>query len=215
MKYFRVAILIFAGGIAHLPAQTNANTNAVDEILALVTTNSPEEPKPARAPTRIQSDSADFDLGRHTAIYQGHVRVDDPQMKLWCEQLLADLPQGGGHMTNIVAITNVVIDFTDDKGKTNHATSEKAVYVYNLQNGVTNETVTLTGNPKLKTAQGWTYGEPIVWDRIGNRLRIVNPRMVIYQNINDAGTGTNSPPKGTNFPASTITNVTDRPPAAN
>ena len=28
-------------------------------------------------------------------------------------------------MTNIVAETNVVIDFTDDKGQTNHVTGDK------------------------------------------------------------------------------------------
>ena len=29
-----------------------------------------------------------------------------------------------------------------------HATGDKAVYDYSVQNGVTNETVTLTGNPQ-------------------------------------------------------------------
>ena len=76
----------------------------------------------------ISSDSADFDLTGHEAIYRGHVRVDDPQMKLTCEQLIADVPQSGGHVNHIVAETNVVIDFMDNKGQTNHATGDKAVY---------------------------------------------------------------------------------------
>ena len=81
-------------------------------------------------------------------IYRDHVRVDSPDMKLRCEWLAADLPQAGGRVTNIVAETNVVIDATDDKGQKMHATGDKTVYVFAIQNGVTNETVTLTGNAK-------------------------------------------------------------------
>ncbi len=56
-------------------------------------------------------------------------------------------PAAGRRAHNhIVAETNVVIDATDDKGQKMHATGEKTVYVFAVQNGVTNETVTLTGN---------------------------------------------------------------------
>ena len=48
-----------------------------------------------RGPTLISSASADFDLAGHEATYRGHVRVDDPQMKLTCEKLIADVPAGG------------------------------------------------------------------------------------------------------------------------
>ena len=127
-----IAMLALAGAFA-LHAQTNAaNTSTVEEILALVTTNAPPKPPPPpRAPTHIDSDSADFDLNGHKAIYEGHVRVDDPQMKLTCALLTADLPQSGGRINHIVAETNVVIDATDEKGATNHVrtvienTSEK------------------------------------------------------------------------------------------
>ena len=64
----------------------------------------------------------------------------------------------------------MVIDFTDEKGQTNHVTSDKAVYVYKVQNGVTNETVTLTGNAKVENAQGWLTGEPIVWNRANDSI---------------------------------------------
>ena len=61
-------------GAGTLRAQMNTHTNAVDEILALVTTNAPA-PKPPlpRAPTRIESDSVDFDLTAREATYRGHV----------------------------------------------------------------------------------------------------------------------------------------------
>ena len=97
------------------------------------------------------------------------MRVDDPQMKLTCEQLTADMPQAGGRPNHIVAETNVVIDFTDDKGQTNHATSDKAVYDLQVQDGVTNETVTLTGNPRrVENAQGTQAGDVIIWNRVNN-----------------------------------------------
>ena len=124
--------------------------------MAHAQTNTPGSAAHAARLTPINAESADFDLTGHQAIYHRHVRVDDPQMKLTCEQLVADMPPAGGHPNHIVAETNVVIDFTDEKGQTNHATGDKAVYVYSEQSGVTNETVTLTGNPQpqMENAQG-------------------------------------------------------------
>jgi lipopolysaccharide transport protein LptA len=197
VKNFYLIVLLALVGVWTSRAQTN--TNAVDEILALVTTNAPvPKPQPPRQPTRIESDSVDFDLTARKAIYRGHVRVDDPEMKLNCEWLTADLPQEGGRINHIVAETNVVTDFTDEKGQTMHATGDKAVYVYEVQNGVTNETVTLTGNPVLENAQGKSTGDVIVWDRARNHLDITNPKIVFRQNINGATVDTNSPPTTTN-----------------
>jgi lipopolysaccharide transport protein LptA len=182
-------------------SRAQTNTNAVDEILALVTTNAPvPKPQPPRQPTRIESDSVDFDLTAHRAIYHGHVRVDDPEMKLNCEWLTADLPQEGGRINHIVAETNVVADLTNEKGQTMHATGDKAVYVYEVQNGATNETVTLTGNPELQNAQDKFAGDVIVLDRARNHVDITNPKIVFHQNINGATADTNSPPTVTNEP---------------
>jgi lipopolysaccharide transport protein LptA len=200
--YLLIGLIVVAGA-GSLRAQTN--TNAVDEILALVTTNAPTpKPQPPRQPTKIEADGpADFDLAGRRVIYHSHVRVDDPEMKLSCERLTADLPQEGGRINHIVAETNVVIDFTDEKGQTMHATGDKAVYVYEAQNGVTNETVTLTGNPELENAQGKSTGDVIVWNRTSNHLTISNPKMVFRQNLNGAMAGTNSPIVQTNSPPTT------------
>jgi lipopolysaccharide transport protein LptA len=195
-KIYLIAWLV-SFGCEMLRAQTNAST-----------------PTPPRAPTLINSDRADFDITAREAFYYGNVRVDDPQMKLTCAKMTADLPQTGGHINRIVAETNVVIDSVDDKGQTNHATSDKAIYVYNVQNGVTNETVTLTGNAKVENAQGWLTGEPIVWDRAKNSLHAENQKMLFRQNISDVMAKTNSPVAKTNFPPGTIQdidkNITDQ-----
>jgi len=208
VKILNYIALIALASAGTLGAQTN--TTAVDEILALVTTNAPApKPQPPRAPMRIESDSVDFDLTAREATYRGDVRVDDPEMKLNCEWLVADLPQTGGRINHIVAQTNVVIDATDDKGQKMHATGDQAVYVYNVENGVTNETVTLTGNPELDNAQGRSTGDVIVWDRANNHLNITNPKIVFRQNLNGAMAGTNSPEAQTNSPPTTNSAATD------
>jgi lipopolysaccharide export system protein LptA len=192
----------------------HAQTNAVAQSSpASATTNSPAVPPPPHAPTQIYSDSADFDLNGHQAVHRGHVRVDDPEMKLTCSQLVADVPPAGGHPNHIVAETNVVIDFTDTKGQTNHATSNKAVYIYNVQDGVTNETVTLTGGnpqPQMENALGTQAGDVIIWNRANTNthIRILgNYHMISHQNLNGATADTNSPPAKTNFPPGTIENI--------
>jgi lipopolysaccharide transport protein LptA len=216
MKSFGYIILIAIASVGTLRAQMSTNTNAVDEILALVTTNAPAvKPPPPRAPTRIESDRVDFDLTAREATYHGHVYVDDPAMKLRCEWLVANLLQTAGRVTNIVAETNVVIDATDDKGQTMHATCDKAIYAYAVQNGVTNETVTLTGNAKVENAKGWLTGEPIVWDRANGSLTAANEHMVFWQNLNGETAGTNSPVAQTNPAPAThlVATETNSPPA--
>jgi lipopolysaccharide transport protein LptA len=205
MKRFSlIVIAVWCGWMAH--AQTDATAQSSP---ASATTNSPDATRPPRAPTRIDSDSADFDLVARTATYRGDVRVDDTEMKLTCAWLVADVPQAGGRPNRIVAETNVVIDFTDTKGQTNHATSDKAVYLYNVQNGVTNETVTFTGNAKIENAQGTLTGEPIFWDRVNNHLHADNQKMILRQNLNSAPADTNSLPAKTNFPPGTIENISN------
>ncbi|HXI71830.1 MAG TPA: LptA/OstA family protein [Verrucomicrobiae bacterium] len=186
-KIYLIAGLVLAGGMLH--AQTNVT----------------DTPNPPRPPTLINSDHADFDLTVHRAVYWDNVRVDDPQMILTCVRLTADLPpsQAEAQLKHIVAETNVVIDSVDEKGQTNHATSDKAIYHYEIKNGVTNETVTLTGNARMQNSQGILTGEPIIWDRINNHLTAINQKMVVNQNIGSALINTNSTPHKTNSPPRT------------
>jgi lipopolysaccharide export system protein LptA len=114
------------------------------------------------------------------------VRVNDPQMKLTCAQLVADLPQPGGRVNHIVAETNVAIDFVQEKKQTNHATSDQAVYFYSVQKGATNETVTFTGHARIENAQGWLTGEPIIWNRVNNSLMARNQKMIYRQTTTNA-----------------------------
>ncbi len=164
-------------------------------------------PEPMRA-MDIYSDSADIDGNGHTITYHGDVHVTYPDMKLTCAQLVVDLPESGGRPSRIVAETNVVIDSTDSKGQTTHVTGDRAVYIYNMQNGVTNETVTLTGNPQpqVENAQGTMAADVIVWDRASNGYHFSgNYHMVSHQDLG-AVSGTNLPPATTNGLAAPMTN---------
>jgi lipopolysaccharide export system protein LptA len=181
-------------------------------LMAHAQTNTPGAPPAPRAPMVIHADSADFDLSGHQLIYHRQVRVDDTQMKLTCEQLVADLPPAGGLPNHIVAETNVVIDFTDTKGQTNHATGDKAVYTYQEQGGVTNVTVTLTGDPQpqVVNAQGLQAGDVIIWNRenTNSHIRFIgNYHMVSYQKPGEVMTDTNSAAAITNLPPGTVENT--------
>lgn len=178
-------------------------------------------PQAVRSQTVITSNVAFFSNAEHQLIYTGHVRVIDPQLQLTCEQLTADFPQSGGHISRMVALTNVVMDSVDDKGETNHATSDVAVYEYKLQDGVTNEIITLSGNARAENAQIILFGEPITYNRGTGNLSAEKERMFIKQKINDplintnaTGAKTNLPPaidglpiSKTNLPPGTITNI--------
>jgi lipopolysaccharide export system protein LptA len=162
--------------------------------LALAQLN-PPPPKlkaASQPPTEISSDSADFDLNIRRAIYRGHVLVVDPKVTMQCELLVVDLPAAGGHLTNVLAQTDVVIDFIDERGKTNHVTAAKAVYAYSLIGSVTNETVTFTGTPGEKPRVEYPdytiTSEPLIWDRAGNHFIFHDEKMIFRQNISGGGT---------------------------
>lgn len=143
----KLLILLLVGSGALVRAQTSA-------------------PAPTGQQTEIYSDNAHFDGNTRQLTYLGHVIVTDPRATLNCGLLTVDLPSSGGHPTNIVAMTKVVMDALDEKNETNHITCEKAVYTYTVANGVTNEIVTLSGSPQpqIVNPRGTTVADVIVWD---------------------------------------------------
>jgi lipopolysaccharide transport protein LptA len=189
MKMFYLAILFLAAGLAFASAQTNLNSPA-DHSGA---------PKIARGPLKINAEGPTaFDLNHHFVTYTENVVVTDPQMKLTCEWLQANLPVNGGRMTNIVAQTNVVMDFTDEKGQKTRATGDQAVYYFHVENGITNETVTLTANPpgkpKVVQEQNTMTGDAIIWDRTTDQVRVTGHFQGIYLPNTNSPAGTNSKP---------------------
>jgi lipopolysaccharide export system protein LptA len=180
---------------------------------AVAQTNLPAGTNAAPHMTHITSDHGDFDMteGKRKATYYGNVHVDDPQMRLTCEWLVADLPESGGRMDRVVAKTNVVIDYADDHGQVNHATSDKAVYSTVVQNGTTNGWVTLTGHAVVTNASWTMTGEPIKIDIETRQTHAEHPSVNFNQTFmaktNSPAAKTNNPaPPGTYLPPGADTN---------
>jgi len=172
-------ILLLAASCSVIWAQTNA---------------------PARTPveqqTEITSKSWQFDQNTRQTVYFGNVVVTNPKAVLHCEQLMVDLPPDGGHPTNIVALTNVVIVATDEKGQTNRITADKAVYTYSVVNSVTNEVIVFTGGdpmPKVENPQFTGLGDPLTFNLITKQYSASNFKTIFKQTLNSAG-GTNASP---------------------
>jgi lipopolysaccharide export system protein LptA len=204
MKFSAFVLFCLAWCVAVASAQTNTATNGVDSILALVTTNRPaapaatNQPDPAnqqREPVMISSAGPlIMDMINHWLTYSDNVHVTDGQMKMTCEWLKANFPANGEQVdqpTNIVAETNVVVDFVDTKGQKGRALGDKAVYQFQVLNGITNETVTLTGNPP-KILQGVNYtnsltGSKFVYDLRTKVWHVEQPSLIYWKTNSAAG----------------------------
>jgi lipopolysaccharide export system protein LptA len=190
VKTWIASMAIAAAGATNAVAQTNWEAQLGSD----------------RTPTIITAHIGEFTQRR--AIYSGDVHVDNPQMKLTCEWLAADLPQSG-QINHIVAETNVVIDFFGDKGQRWHAGGDKAVYNYSVQNGVTNKIITLTGNAAVTNFTGTNVnfaftGEPIYLNLLKKTVHAENYRSIINPDAQTAGTNVVRAPlppgADTNFP---------------
>jgi lipopolysaccharide export system protein LptA len=146
--------------------------------IARAQTNAPAQDK-SEQQIDITSKGSYFDGTAYQLVYTDRVVVTD-HVKAWlnCERLTVDVPRTGGHPTNIVAETNVVIDFVDG-GQTNHLICEKAVYAYHLSDPITNvvnaitnvayattnETITFTGGPPtLESSESVGTGDKLIYD---------------------------------------------------
>lgn len=141
-------------------------------VALLAQTNTTGTVKPERGPTLIDADSLEFKLESFSAVYTGNVKVNDPQMQLTCAILTARFRTNNSRLEieSIVAETNVVIDAVDFEGRTNHATADKLVYSYTVVEGITNQTLELTGNPKLMNPLGGLAGEIIFVDMVKGKV---------------------------------------------
>jgi lipopolysaccharide export system protein LptA len=196
-----------------ISAITNATTNAVEQMPAMMPTNSspalaktnlvdtsaktnqPAASRPQREKITIHSEGPyQMDLNERWVTYQDRVRMTAGQMVMTCEWLLANLPQGSEHITNIVAQTNVIGDFIDEKNQKWHVTGDKGVYAYHVVDGVTNETLTLTGNPP-EIEEGLDTntmtGDAIIYNLVTRKVTIQNPTSVFWYATNSPA-GTNS-----------------------
>jgi len=130
------------------------------------------KPSPAGAPNQFADIFArEYSLGTNSAFFQGGVRVMHPQMKLTCETLSFDVPQGGGRAETIVARNSVDFDLQDEKGQNVCGTGQKAVYTYRVTGAGTNDLVELTGNSMLTMTNGNSFQNSIIiMDRANSKV---------------------------------------------
>lgn len=148
--------------------------------------------------THISSKTAVFQHTERQVIYRGDVVVEDPRVHITCDTLTARLPATGKRVDSIIAESNVVM-LVPDKGTTNRATADKAVYTFSINAGVTNEVLELTGSPAIERPDGTLTGTKITWDRLKDTVTADNQHMTF---------------RGTNVPAGLIsTNATPEPKA--
>ncbi len=89
-------------------------------------------------------------LTTNAALFRGHVRIEDPQLKETCEVMtMLTLPELGKDGRMIIAEPSVVFDVVDDQGRSFHGTGQKAVYTHRLTTTVTNDVMELTGQPAM------------------------------------------------------------------
>jgi lipopolysaccharide export system protein LptA len=117
----------------------------------------------------ITSDEYVVKPGR--ADFQGHVFVDDSEMKMTSDWLTTDSLTGGETIERITAGGKVVSDLKDSKGKTAHVTADRALYT--ISDGL----MRLTGKPVVQNERGTLTGSIIVWDRIYDLLVVRNEKM--------------------------------------
>ena len=180
MKRILIPTLALSG-CAMVLAQTNdVATNEVAAVPTTETISAVATNAPTVIETHIYSDTVEFGIETRSAVYRGNVRLEDPRIHLTCEQLTADVPEEGERVEQVIAETNVVIIMLDERGLTNRAYADKAVYTYQATDAATNETVELTGGPETRIERPevvW-YGSPIIWDRVKGTLGGKNRRMI-------------------------------------
>lgn len=143
--------------------------------------------------TQINSKTVDFDLKSRLAIYRGNVVVHDPRVDVTCDILTVQLPTNGTRIDSIIAESNVVI-FLLEKGVTNRATADKAVYTFAVSSGTTNEVLELTGSPVIESPQFVWTGTKLVYDRVKENISGVDTHMKVRQPESPPASSTNSAP---------------------
>ncbi|MCX6922101.1 MAG: hypothetical protein NT154_02605 [Verrucomicrobia bacterium] len=87
-------------------------------------------------------------LTLESALFQGGVRVEHPQMKWTCEEITMLSPPALGKAGRVmIAEPAVAFDLTDDQGRAFHGAGDRAVYTHRITATQTNDIMELTGNP--------------------------------------------------------------------
>ena len=105
-----------------------------------------------RGVTTITSDRLEFDYKEYVALFEGHVKVVDPQFTLWADRMLVFF-ENTNDVSRVDAVGHVHMESLDRK-----ATCGKAVYTRN------NGAIVLTIDPIVSKGDNTLRGQKItVW----------------------------------------------------
>lgn len=114
----------------------------------------------------------EYTLADERANFRGGVYATHPRMNWTCESLALELPHQVPRRQTLLADSGVKFQLSGNKGEQVEGTADKAIYVYGLERGVTNDVLTLTGSPAtLHTTNGIMRNDTIIYDRVRNIIR--------------------------------------------
>ena len=176
MKRFLILMICAASVVWFASAQSDTNAPAKSGDHAAETNSTPDE-------VTIQSKTMLAVLTNKLMVanYRGNVRVNHPRWWTRSESLTCSIPVAGKRLESLVLESNVFLFSLDVKSRTNTARGDKAVYSFKVINGVTNETVVLTGRPAfVDTPDSTIESDQITGDlATGSFDGGPNPRMTI------------------------------------
>jgi len=106
------------------------------------------------------------------ANFQGGVYATHPRMNWACGSLAVELSRAAGRKQTLVAEQDVKFQLSGENGEVVEGVGDKAVYVYGVEAGATNDLLTLTGNPAtLNMTNGTVRSKTILYDRAKNIVR--------------------------------------------
>jgi lipopolysaccharide export system protein LptA len=116
--------------------------------------------------------SSEYTLGTNSASFRGEVHACHPQMEWFCKTLVLKSPaQMHGKADGIVAEEGVEFDLQNEDGQKVHGTGDKAVYTFSISDSVTNDLLTLTGDPAtLVTTNGTVRNDRIIYNHATGQL---------------------------------------------
>jgi lipopolysaccharide export system protein LptA len=114
----------------------------------------------------------EYALTTNSASFRGGVLACHPQMEWMCETLVVKSSGAqGSKPDSMLAERNVRFDFENNDGQKVHGTGDKAVYTFGISDTVTNDLLTLTGNPAtLVTTNGTAFNNRIIYNRTTGQL---------------------------------------------
>ena len=101
----------FIEGVGFLWKETESRLMLSNQVHSILHSETPTNGQPPTE-TQIYSDRFDYELKTGLATYLGHVRVNDPKMKLTCELLIANLASSSafsaGDIINLPSLRNAL-----------------------------------------------------------------------------------------------------------